>query len=146
MNQENFMPIKFQAWNVVTKTMIDLKKITPFVLDMDTDGLFIPLSDGLIILQAIGATSSDDPPQELYLGDVVKFWWLNWSSHEPLIGEVIWKDWCVCLKYFIEGNGIRYLPFNAVYDAVCGDGIKKLGSRYDLKMKEILEKVGLEES
>lgn len=46
--------IKFRAWNVATKTMIDLKKITPPALNMDTDGLFLPFSDGLPLMQYTG--------------------------------------------------------------------------------------------
>ena len=46
--------IEFRAWNIVTKTMIDLKKITPLALGIDTDGLFIPFSDGLILMQYTG--------------------------------------------------------------------------------------------
>lgn len=45
--------LKFRAWNMVTKTMIDLKKVTPFVLNIDTDGLFIPFS-GMPIMQYTG--------------------------------------------------------------------------------------------
>jgi len=46
--------IKFRAWNVATKVMVDLKKITPLALNIDTNGLFIPFSDGLPLMQYTG--------------------------------------------------------------------------------------------
>jgi len=70
--------IKFRAWNVATKTMIDLKKMTPLALNMDTDGLFIPFSDGLIIEQFTGLT--DKAGREIYEGDWARlpfFWRYN---------------------------------------------------------------------
>ena len=63
--------IKFRAWNVITKTMIDLKKMTPLALNMDTDGLFIPFSDGLLLMQYTGP--KDKNGKEVYTSDFIKY-------------------------------------------------------------------------
>lgn len=91
--------IKFRAFNIVTQTMIDLKKITPFALDIDTDGLFIPFSDGLIIEQFTGL--HDRNGNEIYEGDIVK-----WGHNIDTLGEGLG----VCFDGgFEEGQGATYI-------------------------------------
>ena len=62
--------IKFRAWNIAIKVMIDLRAMTPLALNMDTDGLFIPFSDGLILEQFTGQKDIDGV--KIWEGDKVR--------------------------------------------------------------------------
>ena len=75
--------IKFRAWNILTKTMIDLKKVTRFALNIDTDGLFIPFS-GMPVMQFTGLQDSEG--KDIYEGDVVE----KESEFGPIRRKVIW--------------------------------------------------------
>ena len=92
----------------------------------------------LKICWPIGATSSDDPPQELYFGDLIE---LIYESTN-IIGLIIWKSFSVMVK--VEG-GTSPIHWDMKW-ALETYQIKKLGSRYDPKMEEVLEKAGLEKS
>ena len=85
----------------------------------------------------IGATDSSDPKQELYLGDLIEF---NLDKKD-VVGLIVWKSFQVWVKIQKHENWATYLGMSHVLDYF---KIKKLGSSYDPKMKEILEKVGLE--
>jgi uncharacterized phage protein (TIGR01671 family) len=107
--------IKFRAWNIVTKTMIDLKKITPLALDIDTNGLFIPFSDGLIIMQYTGL--KDINGKEIFENDVVKWKYYDCGEECEKILCVVWSD--DYAGFFFEDRTDYFLDWQEISIGSC---------------------------
>ena len=77
---------KFRAWNIKTKTMVDLKKITPLILNIDVNGLFLPFSDDLMLMQFTGLLDKDK--RDIYEGDIIEI--KSQLSERISRDEIIW--------------------------------------------------------
>lgn len=80
--------IKFRGFNTITKTMIDLKACTPLALDskLETDGLFLPFTDEIILEQYTGLLDKNGTDLNWYQGDMLAIGGeveveIVWSEH-----------------------------------------------------------------
>lgn len=131
MIQENGMPKRFQLHDKLFNKVHDVVDFWDRYEDDILDKKY------LIPSQAIGATDSSDPKRELYLGDLIGF---NLDKKD-VVGEIVWLNFSVWVRLWRNENTLSYLSMSHVLDYF---KIKKLGSRYDLKMKEIWKKARLE--
>lgn len=63
--------IDFRGWNKTTKTMLNLKAITPLAIDptLKQDGIFIPFDEHVELMQFTGLLDSDKTP--IFEGDII---------------------------------------------------------------------------
>lgn len=84
--------IKFRAWDTTINRMIDLRKITPLIINIEIDGLFIPFDNRWEIMMYTGL--KDCKGKEIYEGDVVKV--LRCDSIPQYTAEVYFAGGAFC--------------------------------------------------
>jgi len=130
--------IKYRAWNIVTQQMIDLRTVTPLVLNIDTDGLFIPFSDGLIVMKYIG--KKDKNNKEVYQGDFIKTRYIDKLHIErEVVGIVIVEPLQIMLDF--PNHGIM-VPM-VVFDNDEPEDFEIVGNEYENNYKDVLKDLEL---
>ncbi len=87
-------PIKYIGWNTITKTLLDLKAITPLAMSstLMQDGVFIPFAEEVILMEFIGA--KDCEGADIYEDYVVEgdpdggFSVVTWNESQAAFGIV----------------------------------------------------------
>lgn len=126
------MPLKFELVEIETGKVVNIFTEESF----DPDPVYLD-EKRFAWRQAIGATSSDDPKQALYVGDLIGF---NLDKKD-VVGLIVWKGFQVWVKIQKHENWVTYLSMSHVLDFFA---IKKLGSSRDPQLQGVLEKAGLE--
>ena len=88
--------IKFRAWNEKTKRMVDCHKATPLavhpeLLAEDLDGVFVPFSKELILMQYTGLKDKNGVDLDWWEGDLICTF--NYTEHKG-VWEIKFLDGC----------------------------------------------------
>ncbi len=120
---ENMIPVEYRGWNVLAKMMIDLKEVTPLVIEGQLeDGLYIPFTEEIILMQYTGQV--DKNGKKDWVGDIVKAKVGKFTHYREIFQSEISGAYCINLPSLGASSGQSAIM-------LCTIEHENVGNKYD---------------